>query len=125
VNVYLLYRGSHEDRDVDSVHATLASAMLAHGEHHQAAFLGGDRATQWICQWELVHPGVPAEDLTFGSLIVPVVDGKATLPDGRVIEVHAMVTSLHVPVPPRAIGSWTLGWTDTCDVSIAKRAVRP
>jgi hypothetical protein len=124
VNVYLVYRGSHEDRDVDSVHATLASAMLAHGEHHAPRFRGRD-GDVWHCHWDLVHPGVPAEDLKYGSLIVPVVDGRATLPDGRVIEVHAMVTSLHVPVPPRAMGSWTLGWTDYCDVEIVMRSVRP
>lgn len=72
MNVYLLWEGTYEDRDVTGVYATREAAEAAHG-HDQ--FNEDGR-----CVWST--PAVkPTEgySYTFDTLEVPVVNGRATL----------------------------------------------
>lgn len=118
--VYLVYRGEYENRDVDSVHATLESAQAVRHDHGhtpvwEEAFEG------WTCAWTKVHPAkTPVAILTFDTGTVKVVGGVATLPDGRTIETNAKYVSYPV-LPEGADLSWSPGWTDSCDVQIVVR----
>jgi hypothetical protein len=120
MNVYLLWDGTYEDRHIVGIYTTLESAKAAHQGHEpewRDSWTGS-----WACYWNV--PAIPPDPapLTFETLSIPVVEGVATLPDGRTVA----TSSPYVVVPVLPSG-WIVGPFGTpaqsCDYEIEQRTL--
>jgi hypothetical protein len=115
-----MWDGIYEDRYVVGVYATLEDAMQSHEHKSYWESAGQD---VWSCEHSTRHKtgNVPIDQpITFDTLTVPVIDGSATLPDGRVL--HNLKGS-HVVVPVVPKVEWEREWTTGCDARIEAHEV--
>jgi hypothetical protein len=118
MRVYLVYLGGrYEDREPVGVYETLERAKEGDHGHIPKWSARGDYA--WHCDWTLKHhrAKVPVT-MTLEHFDVPVFDGKAVLPDGRVI--HTTANIVRVPVPPskEQFSGPIIDYTEDCGYSI-------
>lgn len=90
VSVFVAFMRYYEDRYVDGVYPTLAKAQAAH-DHKQWSEDG------LTCETRAIHHRrrLPI-DVYFNTVTVPVVDGVATLADGRTVKSDAKYVSYPV-----------------------------
>lgn len=97
MNVYLVWEGSYEDRTVVGVYSTINAAKAAHDPGHRAKWTS--EGTFWRCEFQgKQHRARVPVAWAFKSESIPVVNGAATLPDGRVV--HTDSKFVVVPVLP-------------------------
>ena len=120
MSVYIVFDGGYEDEYIVGVYAYLEDAMHSHG-HHEWSLTSG---TSWKCGHVTNHKTgtVPIDQpITLDTVTVPVVDGKATLPNGNVITVDSGQTHVVVPIPPKV--DWVREWQTYCDYRIEEHAL--
>lgn len=125
-SVFVLFDGSYEDRRIFGVYASRESAYAARHVGHDGVWDGPD-ASFMRCGWSLTHhrAKVAITSYTMDTVKVPVVDGRATLADGRVIQVAEGMTQVLVPVPPPMPLGPIADYTETCDVELEVHELHP
>ena len=118
-NVYLVWEGSYEERTVVAVYATLEAAQAAHRLGHRPKWSG--EAPYWRCEFRgKQHRAKVPVAWAFKTETIPVVDGAATLPDGRIVHTDSAFVSVPVlPSPTEFEIETTLG--PSCDYDIEER----
>lgn len=116
--VWALFSGSYEDRDIVGIYSTLERAQAV--PHGHDPVWSTDRDGVWFCDWHLVHVRVAEPGgIEFTTIKVPVVDGIATLPNGRTVQsdAHWVV----VPIAPQFNRLSIINeWSDGCDMGIVE-----
>lgn len=124
MEVFVVFRGSYEDRYADSVHATLASAQSGH-EHPEDWREVTDGL--WTCEHHTVHHRAKLPAVVHLETRKVEVDGEgmATLPDGRKVPAQGYQ---YVSVPVMPDGTDWVGlqrdWVEDCDAGIQSFTVR-
>lgn len=120
--VYLVYRGEYDERDVESVHLTLESAQASHNLGHEPEWSAAEDPNYIWCRYHSRHhqAQVPVE-LVWRTGRVKVEDGVAVLPDGRRVESDSDWVSYPIPPDPSAFVP-ERSWTEACDFAISVRS---
>lgn len=120
-SVFLLYRGSHEDRVAIGAFGTLEGAQAAHDGGHEAKWVSHSPG-YWSCEWEHIpDPAPPPAAMTFDTVTIPVIDGVAVLPDGRKVRTSARFVD--VPQLPKGFTWPAIDTYRDCDYAIAEMPV--
>jgi hypothetical protein len=119
MNVYLVWDGEYENRTVVGTYSTLEAAKASHAEHGDE--WDDDIPGQWYCDWTVAERLPDRTPVFFETLDIPVIDGVATLPDGRTVAVADPFKVISVPKIPDGYRPDYGTPAQSCDVEIEER----